>query len=193
MAARLRARRAPRMSRSQRHRHRRSGTRCDLVVTQRMRDRAPRRRRRQAPDGPHRQRRHPGPRPARRRPAQRHPAGPGWRPLRVHAPRPGHAPHGREFYRQRQITVEPVFAQIKFNRAIRRFQRRGRAACRSEWRLIAATDDLLKLHSHRPAAATPLWRQGRLPPPRSSLALDNSHSAASDSVTELPDSLRPQR
>ena len=64
-------------------------------------------------------------------------------------------PHGRGLYRQRQITVEPVFGQIKFNRAIRRCQRRGRAACRSEWRLIAATHNLLKLHSHRMAVATP--------------------------------------
>lgn len=30
-------------------------------------------------------------------------------------------------------TVEPVFAQNKFNRGFRRFQRRGRAAARSEW------------------------------------------------------------
>jgi Transposase DDE domain len=61
-------------------------------------------------------------------------------------------PHGRARYRQRQITIEPVFGQIKFNRQIRRFQRRGRAACRSEWRFIAATHNLLKLHHHRPAA-----------------------------------------
>jgi transposase len=63
-------------------------------------------------------------------------------------------PLGRSLYRQRQITVEPVFGQIKFNRAIRHFQRRGRAACRSEWRLIAATHNILKLHTHRLAATT---------------------------------------
>jgi transposase len=62
---------------------------------------------------------------------------------------------GHELYRQRQITIEPVFGQIKFNRAIKRFQRRGRTACRSEWRFIAATHNLLKLHNHRLAAATP--------------------------------------
>jgi hypothetical protein len=61
-------------------------------------------------------------------------------------------PAGRALYRQRQITIEPVFGQIKVNRQIRRFQRRGRAACRSEWRFIAATHNLLKLHSHRLAA-----------------------------------------
>ena len=64
-------------------------------------------------------------------------------------------PRGHDLYRQRQITIEPVFGQIKFNRAIQRFQRRGRAACRSEWRLIAATHNMLKLHNHRLAAATP--------------------------------------
>lgn len=40
--------------------------------------------------------------------------------------------HGQQLYRQRQITIEPVFGQIKFNRAIKRFQRRGRTACRSD-------------------------------------------------------------
>ena len=63
-------------------------------------------------------------------------------------------PGGRALYRQRQITIEPVFGQLKFNRMIQRFQRRGRAACRSEWRLIAATHNLLKLHSHHLATGT---------------------------------------
>jgi Transposase DDE domain len=45
-------------------------------------------------------------------------------------------PDGRALYRRRQATIEPVFGQLNFNRQIRRFQRRGRAACRSEWRLI---------------------------------------------------------
>jgi transposase len=62
------------------------------------------------------------------------------------------SPNGRALYRQRQATIEPVFGQLKFNRQIQRFQRRGRAACRSEWRLIAATHNLLKLHRHRIAA-----------------------------------------
>jgi hypothetical protein len=49
--------------------------------------------------------------------------------------------------------VEPVFAQTKHNRRIATFQRRGRSAARSEWRLITATHNLLKLHKHRLAAA----------------------------------------
>ena len=60
---------------------------------------------------------------------------------------------GSAIYRKRQETVEPVFAQTKFNRRIDRFQRRGRSACRSEWRLITATHNLLKLHSHLLALA----------------------------------------
>jgi hypothetical protein len=55
---------------------------------------------------------------------------------------------GRKLYAQRKITIEPVFGQIKYNRRIDRFMRRGRAAARSEWRLVTATHNLLKLHSH---------------------------------------------
>jgi transposase len=61
---------------------------------------------------------------------------------------------GRELYDKRHQTIEPVFGQIKFNRKIDRFQRRGRSAVRSEWRLAAATHNLLKLHQHRTAPAT---------------------------------------
>ena len=62
---------------------------------------------------------------------------------------------GGELYRQRQGMIEPVFADTKFNRRLDRFLRRGRAAARSEWRLITATHNLLKLHNHRLAATTP--------------------------------------
>ena len=37
---------------------------------------------------------------------------------------------GHELYKHRKATVEPVFAQNKFNRGFRRFQRRGRSAVR---------------------------------------------------------------
>jgi len=60
---------------------------------------------------------------------------------------------GNALYRKRQATVEPMFANTKFNRGIDRFQRRGRSACRSEWRLITATHNLLKLHRHQTALA----------------------------------------
>jgi len=58
---------------------------------------------------------------------------------------------GGELYAQRQGIVEPVFADTKFNRRCDRFQRRGRSAARSEWRLITATHNLLKLWRHATA------------------------------------------
>lgn len=61
--------------------------------------------------------------------------------------------HGQQLYRKRKVMIEPVFAQMKFNRRFDRFHRRGRAAARSEWRLLAATHNLLKLHSHQLATA----------------------------------------
>ena len=60
---------------------------------------------------------------------------------------------GGELYRRRQATVEPVFGQIKANRRADRFLRRGRSAVRSEWRLLATTHNLLKLHRHHLATA----------------------------------------
>jgi transposase len=57
---------------------------------------------------------------------------------------------GRELYKKRSRTVEPVFGQIKDSRGIRHFMRRGLQACREEWKLICATHNLLKL-----------WRSGK--------------------------------
>ena len=48
-------------------------------------------------------------------------------------------------YRRRSQIIEPVFAHTKTIRRADRFQRRGLPACRAEWRLIAATHNLLKL------------------------------------------------
>jgi transposase len=62
-------------------------------------------------------------------------------------------PTGTDLYRRRKWMVEPVFADIKFNRRAGRFRRRGLAAVRSEWRLLTATHNLLKLHRHRLALA----------------------------------------
>jgi transposase len=58
---------------------------------------------------------------------------------------------GRELYKLRSQTVEPVFGQIKDVRGFDRFMRRGIEACRSEWSLICATHNLLKL-----------WRSGKV-------------------------------
>ncbi|MFP5283022.1 MAG: transposase [Actinomycetes bacterium] len=55
-------------------------------------------------------------------------------------------PQGRETYKKRAASIEPVFAQIKHNRGIRRLCRRGKNAADSEWKLICATHNLLKLY-----------------------------------------------
>jgi hypothetical protein len=59
---------------------------------------------------------------------------------------------GGELYRKRKTMIEPVFGQTKFNRRADRFQRRGTSAVRSEWRLITATHNLMKLYRHQAAA-----------------------------------------
>jgi DDE family transposase len=60
---------------------------------------------------------------------------------------------GGELYAQRQTTIEPFFADTKFNRGIDRFLRRGRSAARSQWRLANAAHNLLKLWRHTTATA----------------------------------------
>ena len=57
---------------------------------------------------------------------------------------------GRGLYKLGGQTVEPVFGQIKDARGIDKFMRRGFEACRSEWSLICATHNILKL-----------WRSGK--------------------------------
>jgi transposase len=75
---------------------------------------------------------------------------PGWQGGRYTAMRQALASdYGGRLYRRRKAMVEPVFAQTKHNRRINQFQRRGRSAALSEWRLITATHNLLKLHKHQ--------------------------------------------
>jgi hypothetical protein len=63
-------------------------------------------------------------------------------------------PRGRRLYKKRCASIEPVFGHTKHNRGIRRFARRGLSAVDSEWKLIAATHNLLKLWQHaKPALA----------------------------------------
>ena len=61
--------------------------------------------------------------------------------------------HGKALYHQRQHLIESLFGNTKHNRGFDRFHRRGRAAVRTEWRLITATHNLLKLHNHQLATA----------------------------------------
>jgi transposase len=60
---------------------------------------------------------------------------------------------GRRLYRKRAEMVEPVFAHTKHTRAIDRFARRGREHVENEWKLIAATHNLLKLFRYQPQTA----------------------------------------
>src|SRR5271168_4608183 len=79
---------------------------------------------------------------------------PGWHGGRYASMREAlQSDYGGGLYRRRKAMVEPVFAQTKHNRRINQFQRRGRFAARSEWRLITATHKLLKLHRHQIAVA----------------------------------------
>lgn len=63
---------------------------------------------------------------------------------------------GAATYALRSQTVEPAFGIIKEALGFRRFSRRGLAACQSEWHLVCAVHNLLKLFRHldqlRPAA-----------------------------------------
>jgi transposase len=60
---------------------------------------------------------------------------------------------GRALYDKRKRIIEPVFGQIKSARGIRGFSRRGLAAAKAEWKLIAASHNLLKLYRGAAAAA----------------------------------------
>ena len=60
---------------------------------------------------------------------------------------------GRSLYKLRGQLIEPIFGHTKHNRGFTQFHRRGRAAARTEWRLIAATHNLVKLHKHLTAPA----------------------------------------
>jgi transposase len=60
---------------------------------------------------------------------------------------------GKQLYRKRQKSIEPVFGHTKHNRKIYRFNYRGRLLVRTEWRLAMLTHNLTKLHRHHLATA----------------------------------------
>ncbi|MGQ0669269.1 MAG: IS1182 family transposase [Actinomycetota bacterium] len=53
---------------------------------------------------------------------------------------------GKQVYKLRKQTVEPVFGQIKEGLGFRRFLRRGLEAANSEWTMACTVHNLLKLH-----------------------------------------------
>ena len=86
-----------------------------------------------------------------RRPGSTWPIGRGLLRMRRRLAQPG----PKALYRRRGAIVEPVFGQIKDVRGVRRFKRRGLAACDSEWQLICATHNLLKLWRYGERSAPP--------------------------------------
>jgi transposase len=58
-------------------------------------------------------------------------------------------PRGRDDYKLRARTVEPVFGQLKACQELTMLSRRGLAACESEWLLACTAHNLRKLHRHR--------------------------------------------
>src|SRR5215813_14036516 len=58
-------------------------------------------------------------------------------------------PRGRDDYKLRARTVEPVFGQLKACQKLTMMSRRGFTACESEWLLACAAHNLRKLHRHR--------------------------------------------
>ena len=55
-------------------------------------------------------------------------------------------PAGLSFYRQRKAVIEPVFGDIKTNRRITRFLRRGVHNVRAEWLWILTRHNLTIIH-----------------------------------------------
>jgi transposase len=58
-------------------------------------------------------------------------------------------PRGRDDYKMRARTVEPVFGQLKTCQKLTMMSRRGLTACENEWLLACAAHNLRKLHRHR--------------------------------------------
>jgi hypothetical protein len=57
-------------------------------------------------------------------------------------------PTGRSLYRQRQTIIEPVFGDIKTNRRINRFLRRGIDNVRTEWHWLLTGHNLTIIHNN---------------------------------------------
>ena len=58
-------------------------------------------------------------------------------------------PRGRDDYKMRARTVEPVFGQLKTCQNFTMMSRRGFTACESEWLLASTAHNLRKLHRYR--------------------------------------------
>ena len=55
------------------------------------------------------------------------------------------APEGREQYGQRFATVEPVFANVRYNKRLDRFTLRGRTKVNGQWLLFCLVHNIEKI------------------------------------------------
>jgi hypothetical protein len=55
------------------------------------------------------------------------------------------SPRGRQLYSQRFGTVEPVFANLRHNKRLTRFNHRGRAKVNTQWNLYCMVHNIEKL------------------------------------------------
>ena len=55
------------------------------------------------------------------------------------------SPRGRQLYSQRIGTVEPVFANIRHNKRLTRFNHRGREKVNTQWNLYCMVHNIEKL------------------------------------------------
>ena len=99
---------------------------------------------------------------------------------------------GGALYRKRQGMIEPVFGQVRFNRNIDRFQRRGRSAVRSEWRFIVATTTCLSSTTTRSQSPRPERGVPAAAPP-STATKSMSPVAGAPLTAGFPDSHRAKR
>jgi prevent-host-death family protein len=93
---------------------------------------------------------------------------------------------GGGLYRKRKTMIEPVFGHTTYNRRADRFQRRGRSAVRSEWRLLTATHNLMKLHALKTAPATPDRHSPRQPAQATRAARTHDRTPAPRPFTRQP-------
>jgi Transposase DDE domain len=87
-------------------------------------------------------------------------------------------PRGREDYKMRARTVEPVFGQLKTCQKLTTMSRRGLAACESEWLLACTAHNLRKLYRHRVqglrSKACHLWPEPKIAQNRHPRAVSHS-------------------
>ena len=93
-------------------------------------------------------------------------------------------PRGRDDYKLRARTVEPVFGQLKTCQKLTMMSRRGFTACESEWLLACAAHNLRKLHRHRLDRLTVIRR--RLSRPAETEVAQDPRLPALAAIPQIP-------